>query len=228
VYLFDQIKACFRTTVHVSKVNLLDKSASLSRKAILKQIYRRFNLHGSQPIEIEATLPGSKDIVSIVTHDFKEQLYSLLSDPVVMRDEHLLFPKNELGHPDPFADPCILHHRIGMDQVLYNDVIDGNAYKTAYQFHCTVKGCDVLLCIIIFMDKSHVDSTKGRLCFEPMMFTLSILKKEVRTRPLFWRPLGFVVNQSNLSHVHSSLKSEDYHFMVRILLGSLVDAQQGN
>jgi hypothetical protein len=26
----------------------------------------------------------------------------------------------------------------------------------------------------------------------------------------------------------SSLKSEDYHFMVRILLGSLVDAQQGN
>jgi hypothetical protein len=38
VYLFDQIKACFRTTVHVSKVNLLDKSASLSRKAVLKQI----------------------------------------------------------------------------------------------------------------------------------------------------------------------------------------------
>jgi hypothetical protein len=133
VYLFGQIKACFWTTVHVSKVNLLDKSASLSRKAVLKQIYQQFNLHGSQPIEIEATLPGSKDIVSIVTHDFKEQLYSLLSDPVVMRDEHLLFPKNQLGHPDPFANPCILHHRIGMDKVLYTDVIDGNAYKTAYQ-----------------------------------------------------------------------------------------------
>jgi hypothetical protein len=183
VYLFDQIKACFRTTVHVSKVNLLDKSASLSRKAVLKQICQRFTLHGSQPIEIEATLPGNKDIVSIVTHDFKEQLYSLLSDPVVMRDEHLLFPKNELGHPDPFADPCILHHQIGMDQVLYNDVIDGDAYKTAYQFHCTVKDCDVLLCIIIFMDKSHVDSTNGQLCFEPMMLTLSLFKKEVRTRP---------------------------------------------
>jgi hypothetical protein len=60
------------------------------------------------------------------------------------------------------------------------------------------------------------------------MFTLSLFKKEVWTRPLFWRPLGFVVNQSNLSNVHSSLKSEDYHFMFRILLGSLVDAQQGN
>jgi hypothetical protein len=146
MYLFVQIKACFRTMVHVSKINLLDKTASLSRKAVLKQIYKRFDLHGSQPVEIEATLPGSNDIVSIVTHDFKEQLYSLVSDSVVMQqDEHLLFPKNEHGHSDLFADPCIVHHQIGLDKVVYNDVIDGDAYKTAYQFHCTVKDSGVLL-----------------------------------------------------------------------------------
>ena len=228
VYLFDQIKSHYRTTVHISKLNLLDKSASLSRKAVLKQIYKRFDLHGSKPKEIEVTLPGSKETVRVVTHDFKEQLYSLLSDPVVMRDEHLLFPKNEEGQYHPFADPRIIHKPIGIDEVVYHDVTDGDAYKTAYDFHCTVNDTDVLLCIIIFMDKSHVDSTNGRLCFEPMMFTLSIFKKEVRTRPLFWRPLGFVVNQSNLSNVHSSLKSEDYHLMVRILLSSLVEVQQGN
>jgi hypothetical protein len=33
VYLFDQIKACFKTMVHVSKITLLDKSASLSCKS---------------------------------------------------------------------------------------------------------------------------------------------------------------------------------------------------
>ena len=228
VYLFDQIKECFRTTVHVSKINLLDKSARLSRKAVLKQIYQKFDLHGSQPKEIEVTLPGSNEIVRVVTHDFKEQLYSLLSDPVVMQDEHLLFSKNENGEYHPFADPRIVPQQNGNDAVVYHDVTDGDAYKTAYEFHCTVKDTDVLLCIIIFMDKSHVDSTNGRLCFEPMMFTLSIFKKEVRTRPLFWRPLGFVVNQSNLSNVHSSLKSDDYHFMIRILLRSLVDVQRGS
>ena len=228
VYLFDHLKAFFRKTVLVSKINLLDKSASYSRKAVLNQIYKRFDLHGSQPREIEVTLPGSKDHVRIVTYDFKEQLYSLLSDPVVMRDEHLIFPKNENGQYHPLADPRIVHHRIGIDAVMYNDVTDGDAYKKAYEFHCSVNDTDVLLCIIIFMDKSHVDSTNGRLCFEPMMFTLSIFKKEVRTRPLFWRPLGFVVNQSNLTNVHSSLKSEDYHFMVRLLLRSLVEVQHGN
>ena len=120
VYLFDQIKACFsRTTVHVSKINLLDKFAFLSRKAVLKQIYKRFDLHGLQPKEIEVTLPGSKEIVRVVTHDFKEQLYSLLSDPVVMRDEHLLFPKNENGQYHPFADPWIGHQPIGIDEVVY-------------------------------------------------------------------------------------------------------------
>ena len=103
VYLFDQIKECFRTTVHVSKINLLDKSARLSSKAVLKQIYKRFDLHGSQPKEIEVTLTGSNEIVRVVTHDFKEQLYSLLSDPVVMRDEYLLFPKNENGQYQPFC-----------------------------------------------------------------------------------------------------------------------------
>jgi hypothetical protein len=83
-----------------------------------------------------------------------------------MCDEHLLFPTNENGQYHPLANPLNVHRRqIGIDEVMYKDVTDGDAYKAAYNFHCTVNGRDVLLCIIIFMDKSHVDSTNGRLCF---------------------------------------------------------------
>jgi hypothetical protein len=97
VYLFDQIIALYRTTVHISKLNLLDKSASLSHKAVLKQIYKRFDLHGSKPKEIEVTLPGSKETVRVVTHDFKEQLNSLLSDQLSCVMSTCSFPKTRRG-----------------------------------------------------------------------------------------------------------------------------------
>jgi hypothetical protein len=128
-YLFDEIKEHFRTTVYVSKINLLDKSARLSRNAVLKQIYKRFDLYGSQPKEIEVTLPRSQDIVRVVTYDFKEQLYSLLSDPVVLRDEHLLFPKYSEGHYHPLANPNTVHRCIRIDDVVYMDATDGDAYR---------------------------------------------------------------------------------------------------
>ena len=227
IYLFDLIKSWARS-VQLAKVNLTDNS-SKTRSQVIKELDKRFNLTGSKPKEIEVILPGSNETVRVVTHDFKEQLYSLLSDPAVMRDENLLFPTNETGQQQVLAAPIPLGSTAPRKEgdVVYQDVTDGQAFRTAYNVHCTVKGRDVLLCVIIFMDKSHVDSTNGRLCFEPMMFTLSIFKMEVRTLPIFWRPLGFVVNQANLPTLSSSLKSEDYHCMVRILLASLVEAQQG-
>ena len=227
IYLFDVIKNWARS-VQVANVNLTENS-SKTRSQVIKELDKRFNLTGSKPKEIEVILPGSNETVRVVTHDFKEQLYSLLSDPAVMRDENLLFPTDETGQQQVLTQPIPLGSTAPRKEgdVVYHDVTDGQAFRTAYNVHCTVKGRDVLLCVIIFMDKSHVDSTNGRLCFEPMMFTLSIFKMEVRTLPIFWRPLGFVVNQANLPTLSSSLKSDDYHCMVRILLASLVEAQQG-
>ena len=107
IYLFDAIKNWARL-VQLAKVNLADNS-SKTRSQVIKELDKRFNLTGSQPKEIEVILPGSNETVRVVTHDFKEQLYSLLSDPAVMRDdENLLFPTNETGQQQVFAAPIPL------------------------------------------------------------------------------------------------------------------------
>ena len=51
------------------------------------------------PATTKVKLPSSAE-VNIVTHDFLEQLYSLLSDPYLMNDENLLFTDG-----NPFQAP---------------------------------------------------------------------------------------------------------------------------
>ena len=51
------------------------------------------------PATTKVKLPSGAE-VNIVTHDFFEQLYSLLSDPDLMNDENLLFTDG-----NPFQAP---------------------------------------------------------------------------------------------------------------------------
>ena len=51
------------------------------------------------PTSTKVKLPSGAE-VNIVTHDFLEQLYSLLSDPDLMKDENLLFTDG-----NPFQAP---------------------------------------------------------------------------------------------------------------------------
>ena len=44
---------------------------------------------------------------------------------------------------------------------------------------------------------------------------------------MFWRTIGFIVNQSNLPFASSKLKSQDYHFMLGLIFASVVEVQQG-
>ena len=49
---------------------------------------------------VHITLPESKKHVGITVHSFLDGLYSLLTDPEVMKDENLLF-----HNQDPFCPP---------------------------------------------------------------------------------------------------------------------------
>ena len=192
------------------------------RQALLSDLEVRFNMKGSQPKPMSLFLPGCNQKVDLVVHDMKDLLYSLLTDPVVMRDENLLFHND-----NPFDPPVHLDERCG--DYVYADVNDGSAYYDAYQTHCKVNGRDVLSAVLAFVDKSHMDVTNSRLCMEPFAITLSIFKKEARTKPMFWRNLGYLVNQSHLSYTNKSPadKASDYHLMLEHILKSLVDVQNG-
>ena len=216
IYLFNQIKEWAHESavggVGVEGVQWKERSAK--RAAVLADIRKRFNMEETAPSQLEVTLPGSGERVTITLHDFKQQVYSLLSDPVAMRDENLLFHND-----DPFAPPT------SCDTL--KDVNDGSVYHDAYKVHCKVGDRDVLACPIFFIDKTHVDEG-GRLCLEPVTFTLSIFKKEARSKPLFWRTIGYVANQSHIKKVTPIKKAVDYHYVLELILRSVVAVQKGN
>ena len=58
-----------------------------------------------------------------------------------------------------------------------------------------VKGQDVLCPIILYIDKTTLD-TPGWLTLEPVYFTLGIWKWYVRNRPEAWRPLGYLTTSN--------------------------------
>ena len=209
--------------VYESKLAGVDFSKKLrTRSAILNHIETRYNMQGSQPQSQMVFLPGCGQTVELMVHDFKDQLYSLLSDPDVMRDENLLFHNN-----NPFQPPLDPRKRNG--QYIYQDVNDGSVYYDAYQTQCKVEGRDILSAVIAFADKSHMDVTNSRLTMEPFIVTLSLFKKELRTKSMFWRPLGYLANQSQITYpsAHSVDKASDYHVMIQHILQSLVDVQNG-
>ena len=197
--------------------NVKFKSAG-TRASVLKELHERYNLEDTVPITQHITLPECKKKVQITTHGFLPQLYSMLTDPALMKDQNLLFCGEEEHHP--FGVPVA---RRGAKYVV-KDIVDGSVYRQAHQKHVQVANRDLLVPIILYIDKTHVDR-QSRLCLEPVTFTLGIFTKEARKSPLAWRPLGYIVNQSNLGEGEPLGKAKDYHFMLSHILHSLKQAQ---
>ena len=192
----------------------LNFQAGNSRESVLKELKTRYGLN-DKPTTTTYTLPHSQQKVQITTHDFTEQLYSLLTDPELMKDENLLFCDDDVfGVPSESKSP----------DFMMNDVIDGSVYQMAHKIHVKVRNRDIVIAPLVFVDKSFVD-VKGRLCIEPVSFTLSCYTKEARKLPSAWRPLGFINNMSQLTTKIVLERSRDYHFILKKCLQSLIQVQ---
>ena len=197
------------------------KRPPLTREAVLDTLCHRYNLMGSQPIRKKVTLPKSKVEVEIVTHDFLECLYSLLTDRELMKDENLLVLPTGDGSHSPFGTPGPQ-----TATTLLQDITDGSVYRKAFKVHVQVPGRDVLVPIILFVDKTFCD-VNGRLTLEPVSMTLGIFKKEVRRQPQAWRSLGYVPNTTIFrSNSSAADKASDYHFILTNILDSYRQAQK--
>ena len=92
-------------------------------------------------------------------------VYSLLSDPDLMRPENLLIPQGD----NPFvAFVRNLTH--------YEDIDTGSVYLNAYKKFCNISDRDLLAGIMLFIDKTHTD-VQGRLWLEQVTFTLGIFNR---------------------------------------------------
>ena len=222
--LFSKVKEWAHNSC-INGINFGDKACLRDRReAYLNKLESQLNMDMGKANQIRLTLRGTNQIVPITVHDFERQVYSLLTDPFVMSDDNLIFPATAVDENGPFGSPKQWKDISGCDQL--NDVVDGQAYFQAWHAHVEMPGLHVLCCPIFFIDKTHVD-VQGRLCLEPVSFTLSIFTKEARRNPTFWRQLGLIPNQSNMENASPIDRATDYHHIIETIFQSLVKVQQG-
>jgi hypothetical protein len=213
LYLFDQVldwakDAAINHNVDFKSNNLL------SRSKTLQHLKKKYRLHEVEPKIKTIMLPGCKCHIDLIIHDFKSSLYSLLNDASLMQIGNLLL------NPDDIFD----NSQCSADNNgIFNDINSGSCYQMAIQTY--IQSSNELLCpIIFFIDKTHTD-VHGRLCLEPIRFTLGIFNRTTRNNPLAWRTLGYIYDQNNLPTKNAHFKSMDYHHMMSIILKDLKECQ---
>ena len=150
-----------------------------SREKVVQKLYCRYNMQGLIPKEKQLYLPYSQRTVSMIYFDAAQVFASLLSCPLLNRDENFLFHP----HDDPFVEPSISGD-IG-------DINTGRCYRKTYQALVKKKGVDMILPTVLAMDKTQVD-TYGRMQMEPITLSHGLLKHAVRSQHSAMRILGYV------------------------------------
>lgn len=207
LYLFDQVVDWAMKAQNDGVLS--PRKIHPKRKGLVKQLKTRFNYNGLEPTNTVVKLPNAQVPVMVTTHCVEEAIRSLLTDTELMTDGNLDFFNTD----DPFAGPPDM-----TDDHVFGDVHSGCRVRETFEMLCTVRGRDVLLPIIFFIDKTHIDE-HGRLCQEPVCITLGIFNLATRRKPRAWRPIGYIPNQS--AHPTAPTprgKLSDYHVVLRHIL----------
>ncbi len=115
----------------------------------------------------------------MVYFDASQVFASLLSCPLLNRDENFLFH----AHKDPFVEPS-KSSDIG-------EINTGRCYRRTYKELVKKKGVDIILPTVVAMDKTQVDSY-GRMQMEPMTISHGLLKHGVRLQHSAMQILGYI------------------------------------
>ena len=165
-----------------------DESITLKkrRKTVVNQLANRFSLDGLKPVTRTIDFSDDKRNVfklDITKFDFKEQLFCLLRDVQLMQPKNLVFDGDRPGVPPNLNSRWI------------SELNHGSWYENAYKYYETKFGPDkkrVICGIILFIDKTHTD-VKGKLCLEPVKFSLTLFNTETRRKNInAWRRLGYI------------------------------------
>lgn len=171
--------ACYYSNVPQSEIFKHANNVS-RRDTFVKHVSKRRDMLGTSPRK-EKMVFDEKVSIEVTTYDFKQQLLSLL------RDNELMNPKNlVLQEPSTFQ---LITNSTYISEINY----DSEWYQSAYRYFNSKLSVDrnrVICGIILTVDKTHTD-WKGKLCLEPVHFTLSIFNTETRKRKYSaWRCLG--------------------------------------
>ena len=162
------------------KGHLFKVDCQPSREKVVQNLYCRYNMRGLTPKEKLLYLPYSRRVVPMIYFDARQVFASLLSCPLLNRDENYLF---DSPAKDPFAPPTRSTH-IG-------DINTGRCYRKTYEALVKTKDVDMILPAIMAMDKTQVD-TYGRLQMEPMTISHGLTKHSIRSKHTAMRILGYI------------------------------------
>lgn len=194
------------------------KYAKKTRAKVLGDLEKMYDMASLRPKQRRLRLPHTGAIADLVVFPFGEMFRHMLSNPVIMCQENLLFDMD-----DPFVPPSI-----GGGDNKYGDVNTGSLFVEAYEERCRVRNLDIMAGIIAFVDKSHLDN-KGKLTLEPFMVTFGFFKREFRNKPEAWFPLGYLPNMNHVApHADPDNKMKDYHYCLEIILSEMVQYQKLN
>ena len=157
------------------------------REVALKDLMIRRNMENMRPIKKTIWLGQEQGHeIHVTTFDFKQQLLSML------RDNELIHPNNLALH-EPMLSTSSTETR--KDNKYISEIHDSIWYKCASDYYVKKMGKDpyrVICGIILTVDKTHTDA-KGKLCLEPVQFSISILNTKTRKKnPNAWKCLGFI------------------------------------
>ena len=85
------------------------------------------------------------------------------------------------------------------DQDVCNEVLSGAWYKITVKKMVRDGQPDCVCPLILCIDKTFIDPFRSRFNLEPLNFTLSIFKQNVRTKVDLWRTLGYVTDHKHLT-----------------------------
>ena len=211
LYLFDSIIEWAK--ISCNRYNMDFSKCTLTRKSMMKLMTQRLDSNGLKPEVKNVYLPGLQNNVKVVCHDFSQCLYSLLTDKTLMNPSNILNESNLTLDDTQFPEKHI-----------FDDINSGLVYKNAKKIYITDDQREKLIPIIMFTDKTHTD-IHGRLCLEPIQFTLGIFNRTTRNNPKAWRTLGYVTELLYNGKINTEEKMQDYHLIQNVILNSLREAQ---
>ena len=200
IYFYDKILEWARRANCFYNYKFVPKDSPISRAKAMTIINKRFNMYDIHPKCTKIFLQGYNDSVDIIWHDFESNLYSLLNDKELMSPDNLLLDNHSFHN-------------------VLNDINTGSVFHNAKKIYIKNKDTELLVPIIFFTDKTHTD-INGRLCAEPIQFTLGIFNRKTRDNSLAWRTLGYVNDLTYKGQIATKAKMNDYHRIMDVILDS--------
>ena len=153
----------------------------------------------------------------VITFNFKDQLLSLLNNKMLFSNLSLL----SVNKDNPWEN-----YEKNIDYPF--EIQDGNIYDKISNYN---KEDNLFqIGIQLYLDKTGIDQYQKHT-LEPVMFTLTLFKEELRNKSYAWKHLGFIPSlQNKSSAIHRKLKKganiRNYHSCLSKILESFYECQR--